>query len=324
MYVTAPRDLREDQIVKVTCQCVNQSYRLVPKPKVVAIVRFCLARVSEKYRKAGKIELYSFCFMSSHYHLTLRDIGGCVSKFLQELNSLISRNLNAIRGGSGTNFEGDPGIQTVLGAERVLESMAYDEANPVKAGIVRTSEAWKGVTSASMSFGEEVVVERPDHGIWSKKRTLRWRSSSQRSGRAVYSRPSKVPTVATLRLDRPPFLTDLDDEALRARVAEKRRAMERKAAVARKGRPVLGMRRARAKHWNTLPAKGQEMFGRRPTFAAEDPVTRRMLARIRRAFLRAYAEALALFRSGVTDVAFPEGTVLMRQRFGVRVAPYGT
>ena len=125
--MTAPRDLREDQIVKVTSRCVNRSYRLVPTPEVVAIVEFCLAYVSEKYRERGLIELYAFCFMSTHYHLTLRDIGGCVSDFLKELNSLLSRNLNAIRGTSGTNFEPDPGIQTILGADRVLESMAYEE-----------------------------------------------------------------------------------------------------------------------------------------------------------------------------------------------------
>lgn len=32
--VTAPRDLREDQIIKVTCRCVNRGYRLTPTPEV--------------------------------------------------------------------------------------------------------------------------------------------------------------------------------------------------------------------------------------------------------------------------------------------------
>ncbi len=142
--VTAPRALPEDQIIKVTCRCVNRGYRLTPTPEVVEILEFCLAHVSQKFRDAGQFELYGYCFMSTHYHLTLRDIGGCVSKLLQNLNSLLSRNVNALRGSRGTNFAPDPGIQTVIGADRVLESMAYDEANPIAAGIVVKSEAWGG------------------------------------------------------------------------------------------------------------------------------------------------------------------------------------
>ncbi len=321
--VTAPRDLREDQIVKVTCRCVNRTYRLVPTPKVVEMVLFCLAHVSAKYRLEGKIELYAFCFMSTHYHLTLRDVGGCVSKFLQELNSLLSRNLNAMRGSRGTNFEPDPGIQTILGAERVLKSVAYDEANPAVAGIVSTSEAWKGVTSAHMVLGEEKEVARPKFGIWSTKRAHARREGSRRSGRAAYARTSKVPTSAVLKLDRPPFYPELGDDELHARMKAMREHEERKAAGERKGRRVLGMRKARAVHWNTLPTEGEEMFTCRPTFAAEDPVTRKMLAQLRRAFLRAYREALRAFKAGVRDVVFPEGTVLMKHRFGVAVAAYG-
>ena len=309
-------------MLKVTSRCVNRSYRLVPTPEVVEIVEFCLGYVSEKFREQGKLELYAFCFMSTHYHLTLRDVGGCVSEFLKELNSLLSRNLNAIRGTSGTNFEADPGIQTILGADRVLESMAYDEANPVTAGIVMKSEEWMGVTSASMVMGQEREIQRPDAGIWSTKRRHASRPASMRSGRAGYAGRSKLPKVVKLRLDRPPFHPELHDAQLGARVESMRRACEAKAAVERGGRRVLGMKRARKIHWNTL-ATPEEMFGRRPTFAADEPLTRRMLGRLRRAFLNAYAAALAAFKAGDQDVAFPEGTVMMRHRFGVRVVPYG-
>ncbi len=125
-----------------------------------------------------------------------------------------------------------------------------------------------------------------------------------------------------LRLDRPPFLLELTDGELRTSVVEKRRRLEAEAARLRAGRRVLGMRAARKIHWSTLP-NGEEMFGRNPTFAAEDRATRRLLGRMRKAFLNAYAAALALFKAGERDVAFPEGTVMMRHRFGVRVAPYG-
>ncbi|MCB1102942.1 MAG: hypothetical protein KDL10_11290, partial [Kiritimatiellae bacterium] len=85
----------------------------------------------------------------------------------------------------------------------------------------------------------------------------------------------------------------------------------------------LGMKKARKIHWNTL-ATPEEMFGRRPTFAAAEATTRRMLARLRRAFLNAYAVALAAYKAGVRDVKLPEGTVMMRQRFGMHPTPSST
>ncbi len=159
-------------------------------------------------------------------------------------------------------------------------------------------------------------------GIWSTKKRHASRVASRRSGRAAYAGRSKLPEVVKLRLDRPPLYLELDDAQLGARVKGMRRASEAKAAAERKGCRVLGMKKARKIHWNTL-ATPEEMFGRRPTFAAAEPQTRRLLSRLRRAFLNAYAAALAAFNAGDRDVAFPEGTVMMRQRFRVRVAPYG-
>ncbi|MEM6995095.1 MAG: hypothetical protein AAF721_31570, partial [Myxococcota bacterium] len=66
---TPPRKIDKGMFFYVTVRAMHRRYRFVPKPRIRAAIRFCLAVVLEKYRDAGKLELYEFVFMSNHYHL---------------------------------------------------------------------------------------------------------------------------------------------------------------------------------------------------------------------------------------------------------------
>ena len=126
--------------------------------------------------------------------------------------------------------------------------------------------------------------------------------------------------MAKLRLDRPPFYPELDDAGFSVRVKGMRLRSEAKANAARGGRRVLGMKKARKIHWNTL-ATPEEMFGRRPTFAAAEATTRRMLARLRRAFLNAYAVALAAYKSDSFARSLTSGARPGRRTSPDRISP---
>ncbi|MEM6290965.1 MAG: hypothetical protein AAGA54_06850 [Myxococcota bacterium] len=106
------------------------------------VCKYCYAVVSSKYREAFGMEFFEFEFLSTHYHLLLHDHLGKVSDFLQELNSMIAKALNAVRGASGKFFADEPGIQTVRGAERVFNASIYTLANAVAAGLVRARRHW--------------------------------------------------------------------------------------------------------------------------------------------------------------------------------------
>lgn len=82
------------------------------------------------------MKFFEFEFLSNHYHLLAYDRTGKITDFLRELNSTIARELNAIRGEKGKFFVDDPGIQTVLGGERIFEHSIYTLANAVAAGLV--------------------------------------------------------------------------------------------------------------------------------------------------------------------------------------------
>ena len=316
-----PRNLYSDTTLYVTCRCVNRSFRLIPTKRVKRIFRYAFAVVSEKYRRKFLMKFFEFEVLSTHYHLVAHNGLGKITDFLKELNSLIARELNAVRGTSGKFFEPDPGIQTILGDERILEHAVYTLANAVAAGLVNTTTAWKGENSMRMTYGKEYPVYKPKIGLWSKKRDLARRREAQRSKRAAYAGRSTLPEKAFLLLDRPPILPELTDVQLRRRIRELLDEREQQIAKLRGNRPVLGMKRALKVHWSTIPLKGEEMFCMRPTLATETEEQRKQMKRLRLRFLAEYAEALRLWRSGRRDVVFPSGTVRMRLRFSVPTEP---
>ena len=321
--MTPARQIEPGTIFYATSRCVNRSFRLAPKGHVREAIRYCLARTLQKYRDKEKIELYEFEFMSNHYHLLGRDLTGCVSEFLRDFNSLLSKHLNALRGLRGDNFQEEPGIVRLVGDGRVVEQAVYTLANPISAFLVAKARHWRGVSSRDMEYGVPVKIEKPKNGLWAGKVNHARRRASKRSGRAAYAGRSKLPEVAELVLDRPPIMPDLCDEQLRALIRSKLEKREEEVAQERQRRriKVVGWRRVESTYYLAIP-RHEEMFARKPTFAASTIVERVELAKIRRAFLKAYAIARDAFAAGQRDVVFPEGTYLMRVRFNVRCGPY--
>ncbi|MGH1340333.1 MAG: hypothetical protein ACRBN8_02185 [Nannocystales bacterium] len=317
--MSSPRNLYPDTTLYVTVRAVHRSYRLVPRKRVNRVLEFAFAAVSSKHREKWGMEFYEF--LSTHYHIVLFDRFGRVSDFLQDFNAVVARELNALRGKGGKFFADGPGIQTVLGDERVLEHCVYTLANAVAAGIVHKAAHWKGLNSLRMPYGKQYVISKPRIGIWSKKQQHKHRRRSQRSGRAAFADRSKMPETAVLMIDRPRIMPELSDEELRAKVREGLKKREAKIQVERAGKPVLGMKAALRVHWSTVPTKGAELFGRQPTFSTQTREQRSRMRGLRGRFLRDYRLALARWNAGERDVVFPAGTVRMRLRHEVLTEP---
>ena len=212
----------------------------------------------------------------------------------------------------------------IEGHQRVLEHAVYTLANPVRAFLVATSRHWLGVSSVKMKYGVPVVVRRPQFGLWSGKAAHAKRRASRRSGRAAYAGRTKMPETAELVIDRPPIMPELSDEELRALVLEQLAEREQKIARERleRGIQVVGRSRCLAVHFLAIP-KPEELFSRQPSFSASSNRERKRLAELRRRFLVAYYAARDRFLAGERDVVWPEGTWLMRVRFGLPCEAFG-
>ncbi|MEM6293985.1 MAG: hypothetical protein AAGA54_22095 [Myxococcota bacterium] len=319
--MSSPRNLYPSTTVFATVRCVYRSYRLVPTKVVRQVADFCFAVVSSRYRNAYGMQFYEYEFLSTHYHLLANNASGRITDFLQDLNSLIARELNAVRGTSGALFDRQPGIQTVLGDEKVFKHCVYTLANAVAAGLVHKTAHWKGSNSLRFEYGKEYLVSKPPVGLWSKKLQHKDRPASKRSGRAAFAGRSKLPQTAVLKLDRPPITPELSDTELRSRICGALELEEALVAKKRAGKPVLAMNAVRKIHWSTVPRRGEELFGLNPTLSTETDDQRVALKILRVEFLHAHEAALQRWNAGERDVVFPAGTVRMRLRHKAKTEP---
>ncbi|RMG93324.1 MAG: hypothetical protein D6705_18920 [Deltaproteobacteria bacterium] len=316
---TPPRQVLPNQLFYVTARTVTRSMRLRPDPRTVQTAAYCLAVVASRYRRLGKLVLHEFVFMSNHYHILGTDVAGCLPDFVRDLNALLSRALNALRGLSGANFEKGYGLVRVLSGEKALEHAAYTLANPVAAGLVARATDWPGLSSVAMEYDTPLRVDRPAVGLWSGQVAHVTRRSSRSSNRAVHACRTRLPEHAELVIDRPDVLPELTDAELRAEVKRRLAMRERESARERRRRrrKVLGARKAARVHYLAVPGR-EELFVRNPTFSGVVDEARRAMAAAVKAFRRAYRIASRRFREGVRDVLFPAGTWLYRVRYQAR------
>lgn len=66
-------------------------------------------------------------------HLLLTDLDGCLPDFVQELDSLLSRQLNAMRSFKGTNIEKEHNLVEIHGEARHFEHAIHTLLNPLRA-----------------------------------------------------------------------------------------------------------------------------------------------------------------------------------------------
>jgi REP element-mobilizing transposase RayT len=324
--MTPPRYITKNRIYYVTVRAVNRSFRFVPKGQVRKIIDYCLAQTLGTYRDKGLLSVHDFLFMSNHFHLLLTDKGACIPDFLRDLDSLLSRELNAWRGIRGTNFEKEPGLVRVVSDERIAEHAVYTLANPVKAFLVAKARHWKGTSSLRLEYGQPVPVKKPRLGLWAGKAAHAERRASKRSKRAAYAGRSVLPDVAYLVIDRPPIMSHLSDEQLRAEIRERLTRRENEIALERqkRGIKVLGWSKVVAQFFLAIPGKTEELFQRRPEISASNVWQRVAEAALLKKFREAYYAARERFLAGERDVMFPEGTFYIHRRWNIPVEPLVT
>ncbi|PRP91592.1 transposase [Enhygromyxa salina] len=289
----------------------------MPTEKVTKILMFTLAYTSSKF----DVSIHEVVYMSNHFHLLLTAHTKCLPDFMEQLNSLTARALNALRGTTGTNIEKGYNCVEPQDPEKLLEHAVYTLANPCASDLVTKARHWKGVTTARMRYGDELLLSKPKLGLWGSHAPVRTRKKRRlRDARTPSKRDrSRIPKTATLRLVRPPARPELSDDELRDVVLDKVTARENELEQARQkaGKKVLKMRNVRAQHWSAMPGT-DKVFGVRPTVSSTDKDKRIAAIQGKKAFELAYAVARKLWIAGDRSVEFPAGTWLLWRRYEAR------
>lgn len=288
--MTAPRQVLPGTTYLVTRRCSERRFFLRPDRITNAIFRYVLALAASRHG----IQLHAFCVLSNHFHLVVTDPEARLPSFMQYLDSLVGRAVNAARGRWEHFWDGAPYSAVVLTTpSAMVEKVAYVLANPVAAGLVRRAVEWPGLWSAPalLSAGPQ-EVPRPQ-GFFRK-----WGAM-----------PASVP----LQVTAPPGVESL--LGFRQQVEAALARLERRHG--RDGRRVLGAARVLAQSWRASPEPTEPRRGIVPRIAGRDGTRRgAALARLRE-FLTTYRVALRAWRRGRREVTFPAGTYAMRVLHGV-------
>ena len=296
--VTPPRRVLPGTSYLVTRRCSERRFFLRPSRVTNAIFLYVLAVAARRYG----ILVHAFCVLSNHCHLVLTDVDGRLPAFMQYLDSLVARAVNASLG----RFEGfwatDGSYSAVepLDPADVLAKTAYVLANPVAAGLVRRGEEWPGLwTAPAQIAGAKLTAQRP---------------------KVFFDAKGLLPEEIELQLTVPPGFDSADH--FRALVSDQLRRLEEKhqRETAAQGRRFLGVARILAQSPFARPPPGEPRFELKPRIAARDKWRRVQGISQLKSFLRAYRQAWIARRSGLLDVQFPAGTYLLRIMHGVPCA----
>lgn len=339
--MTPPRYIVRDQLAFVTCGAVGRSFRFLPTPSVVALIWYVLAVMVKRY----SVQLHEVVFMGNHFHLLLTDRDGVLPDFMRDLNSLLSRGLNALRGSTGSNIEKQYNIVIPTDERKTVEHAIYALLNPCKAGLVERAAEWGGVTSHALEYGRSVTIHRPREGLWrtvAKALAALARKvtsvAPKGEGGLRHACRTALPETIELTLVRPPVMPDLSDAALRECIrGEVRRSENELVADRRKeSRGALGMRRVLSASYTDTPITSRLLFRTTPRVSGSKRWARIEALARRLDFERAHAiarDAIAevLAQAGtlgrelaqrLAAIELPDGAFLLRRRYGcIRGAP---
>jgi REP element-mobilizing transposase RayT len=204
----------------ISRRCFERRFLLRPDRFVVHVFLYCLAYAAQTHG----ILVHGFVTLSNHLHLCVTDPDGRLPCFMEHLDGLLARAINAFRGRWERFFA--PGSYSAVGLaspDDIVEKLVYLLTNPVTAGLVSHSRRWLGATSQGWVFGETRRFERPVGPFFDPH--------------------GRMPASVELLLSAPPGFEDVPAEQfledLRHRIIE--RETEIRARFRLEGRAPLGM-----------------------------------------------------------------------------------
>jgi len=294
--MTAPRQVLRDATVLVTRRCARREFLLRPGRLTNEVFLYVLAVAARRH----DVLVHAFVVMSNHYHLVVTDPSARLPAFVQFLNCMVGRALNAALHRDDAFWEsGSFSAVTLPMPADAADKAAYTLANPVAAGLVERGDQWPGLWSAPAQLGSGCIdARRPDH---------------------FFDPDGNLPEKEVLELKPPPGFASA--EAFREAVEAG--LVERESAARRTLRRFLGVAKVLAQRVTARPAEASQRRALRPRVASRDKLMRMEVLGRLMAFLDDYRKAWAARRGRKKGVVFPEGTYQLRVEHGVACVGYG-
>ena len=275
-----------------------------PDPVIIAAFVTILVKFAEKY----DIAILAYCLMGSHDHIIPIDRdpnrASHISLFKQQVHACMGKFLQAY-----WDLPDDEVYSTKVAAQlfpildhgRLVEKIAYVEANFVSAGLVASNnELPPGAVSTREMMVEPLVVERPD--FWFRK--------------------NKWPDKVELKLEVPEWYLEkegLTEEQFRFETARELyiRMYEANWTRMQEGLPVKGLEALQEE--DPYEAQKDEVSKTKVLFTGNDSAKNAKHYIDSRRFQRSYARAKGRVKEGKHDTTFPFGTCKMAVSYGFKM-----
>jgi REP element-mobilizing transposase RayT len=294
--VAAPRQILPGTIYLITRRCSERRFFLRPSVITNAIFLYVLAVAARLHG----IEVHAFCVLSNHYHLLVTDVDARLPAFMQYLDALVARAVNASLGRWEGFWSSAASYSAVShdAPEDVVRKAAYVLANPVSAGLVRTARDWPGLWTAPEQLGSTTFVAARPNVFFSPKGDMPERAELTLTTPAGFATAAEFQALVSAALD------DLEEQ--------------RRCELGATG--FLGRERVLRQKPFARPAPHEPRGELNPRIAARDKWKRMEAIRRLVSFIRAYRSAWTEWRAGARDVLFPAGTYQLRLEHRVRCA----
>jgi|GEM_PF-2147138 len=318
----------------ITFRAIGRSFRFLPTREIRQIIEYSLAATLQSY--SDRIHMHEYVFLSNHGHFLLTDVAAVLPHFMRDLNSLISRNINASRGHRGANFEDGYNIVRPLpddqgsADDKIIQHAVYTLANAPSAHLVARARHWRGPSSCKLAYNKTIEISRPKSGTWKyldvADKSSAHHSPATKRGKDKHRQRytgTKMPVVARFKLVRPPVRLEMSDEELRAEILAQLNERELELIELRKksNRAVIGMKLVLKQNWQLSPRNKQDMFSSIPSVSGQSKWAKMEALQRLKAFIQDYRRALQSFIRHQVDVCFPHGTWMMKNLYAIACAP---
>lgn len=279
----AMRPLRDSDPAKyrlVTIRTDEARLWMVPSNNVNKLIGGIIAR----YQEIFKIEIYSYCVLSNHYHLLTRAPQSNLDEFEENVNREIARRMNWKCQRRGKFWARRYDDQEVKSLDDLLEAFLYVTTNSVRHGLVEDARDWPGLhshhhcldeTDRSFSFTRYTVDQAPV----TSRHTLRL---------------SVLPQFKELsRAERRKLLKKLLDKRMET-IGKQRRE---------EGKGFLGVDKILSQIPGSYPQEVSR--SKRPACYSKSAELRREHRASMRLRRESYRDASMRYRAGIKDVEFP-------------------
>jgi putative transposase len=265
----------------ITNRCEQERFFMLPSQTINEIIGAWFARAVCLY--GDGIEVYSFIFLSNHFHFLIKDTKGTLAQFMDYFQGNVARAVNREIGRKGSFWAREYDDVIVDGDAEFINRYVYTTCNAVKAGLVERASEWTGWSSLQGALSDGA------YSFYLLNRTKYY--NAKRNKKKV----NKAKYIETWKfaLSTPPMWEGRTDEERTKLINELVTEAEQDYKAKREGKPVLGL--AQLKHQLPTDRPRNPEFKPRIKFISFDKEKRKELLDGYRLFNGGYKETFGGF-----------------------------